>query len=239
MCGRYVLNASKDLLEQVAPFAEKAQADNYKASFNLAPSQKAPFVRLSSAGKEELVMARWGLIPSWAKDPSVGVRMINARAESVEEKPSFKAPFEQRRCLVLATGFYEWKAINSGSRAIKQPYYFFHEGNELMTFAGLWEVWTDPRPRPKASEDIGPAVVTSFTILTTEPNDLLADYHDRMPVIIAPKNRTKWLSPKTEKQHLLELCKPYPAGSMGAYPVSRNVNSPSQNSPANIEPMRI
>lgn len=238
MCGRYVLSANREVLEDLGPFADAQHAQSYKPSFNIAPSQRAPILRLGEDGKPALSLAKWGLIPSWAKDATIGVRMINARSESVLEKPSFKVPFEVRRCLVPAMGFFEWKAVNSGSRAVKQPYYFHGNENQLFTLAGLWETWIDPKPKVDANGTSANAVVTSFTILTTEPNDLLADYHDRMPVIIGAKQRDLWLDPKSSTASLLELCGPFPADEMAAYPVSRNVNSPAQNGPANIEAIK-
>jgi putative SOS response-associated peptidase YedK len=238
MCGRYVLSANREMLEDLGPFSDAQQAQNYKPSFNIAPSQRAPILRLEENGKPAFSLAKWGLIPSWAKDATIGVRMINARSESVMEKPSFKAPFEARRCLVPAMGFFEWKAVNSGSRAVKQPYYFHSKGNQLFTLAGLWETWTDPKPKVDVNGVSTNTVVISFTILTTEPNDLLADYHDRMPVIIGEEQRKMWLNPQAPLEALLELCGPFPAAEMDAYPVSRNVNSPAQNGPANIEAIK-
>jgi putative SOS response-associated peptidase YedK len=217
MCGRYTLRTSVDAL------AERFEIDDtpssIAASYNVAPTQGVATV-LVEDGKRKLEMLRWGLIPSWADDPQVGNRMINARAETVAEKPSFRKAFRNHRCLVLADGFYEWQKTANG----KQPYYIRMEDDSPFAFAGLWESWKN------GSE------VRSTTIITTDANDVVAPIHNRMPVILHPEDYGLWLDPDfDEKEPLTTLLKPYPAEAMEAYPVSRRVNSPSNNEPSIIE----
>lgn len=164
---------------------------------------------------------RWGLIPSWADDPGIGARMINARSETVAEKPSFRRAFKDRRCLIPADGFYEWQRTNGG----KQPYYFQTEDRRPFAFAGLWESWS------REGEEIH-----SCAILTTNANDLVGEIHPRMPVILPPEDYDLWLDPDArESDLLLPLLRPYPAGDMQAHPVSRKVNKPSNNDPGCVE----
>jgi putative SOS response-associated peptidase YedK len=217
MCGRYTLRTPVDTL------AERFEIDDtpssIAASYNVAPTQGVATV-LVEDGKRKLEMLHWGLIPSWADDPSIGNRMINARAETVAEKPSFRKAFRNHRCLVLADGFYEWQKTANG----KQPYYIRMEDDSPFAFAGLWESWKN------GSE------VRSATIITTDANDVVAPLHNRMPVILHPEDYELWLDPDfDEKEPLSTLLKPYPAEAMEAYPVSRVVNSPSNNEPSCIE----
>ncbi|MDQ5826786.1 MAG: SOS response-associated peptidase [Chloroflexota bacterium] len=217
MCGRYTLRTPVDTL------AERFEIDDtpssIAASYNVAPTQGVATV-LVEGGKRKLEMLHWGLIPSWADDPSIGNKMINARAETVAEKPSFRKAFRNHRCLVLADGFYEWQKTANG----KQPYYIRMEDDSPFAFAGLWERWKN------GSE------VRSATIITTDANDIVAPIHNRMPVILHPEDYGLWLDPDfDEKEPLTTLLKPYPAEAMEAYPVSRRVNSPSNNEPSCIE----
>jgi putative SOS response-associated peptidase YedK len=217
MCGRYTLRTPVDTL------AERFEIDDtpssIAASYNVSPTQGVATV-LVEDGKRKLEMLHWGLIPSWADDPSIGNRMINARAETVAEKPSFRKAFRNHRCLVLADGFYEWQKTANG----KQPYYIRMEDDSPFAFAGLWESWKN------GSE------VRSATIITTDANDVVAPIHNRMPVILHPEDYDLWLDPDfDEKEPLSTLLKPYPAEAMEAYPVSRVVNSPSNNEPSCIE----
>ena len=216
MCGRYTLRTSVETL------AERFELDEYpssiSASYNIAPTQGVAAV-IAEDGKRKLEMLHWGLIPSWADDPSVGNRMINARAESVSTKPSFRKAFKNHRCLVLADGFYEWQKTGDG----KQPYFIRMEDDSPFAFAGLWESWHNGTE------------IRSSTIITTDANDMVAPIHDRMPVILHPEDYELWLDPAfDEKEPLSTLLKPYPAGAMEAYPVSRSVNSPSNNEPSII-----
>jgi len=217
MCGRYTLRTPVDTL------AERFEIDDtpssIAASYNVAPTQGVATVLLED-GKRKLEMLQWGLIPSWADDPSIGNKMINARAETVAEKPSFREAFRNHRCLVLADGFYEWQKTANG----KQPYYIRMEDDSPFAFAGLWESWKN------GSE------VRSTTIITTAANDVVAPIHNRMPVILHPEDYDLWHDPDfKEKEPLTTLLKPYPAEAMEAYPVSRRVNGPSNNDPSCIE----
>jgi putative SOS response-associated peptidase YedK len=220
VCGRYTLAAPvNDLVEQF-------RIDEYPSglvapSYNIAPTQEVAAV-IAENEKWKLEMLRWGLIPSWADDPSIGNRMINARAETVFQKPSFRKPFKNSRCLVLTDGFYEWQRTPDG----KQPYYIHMKDGAPFAFAGLWETWRN-------GEEI-----RSCTILTTDANELVGQIHPRMPVILPPKDYELWLDPDFEEQEALtSLLRPYPNdSSMEAYPVSRRVNSPSNNAPDCVEP---
>jgi putative SOS response-associated peptidase YedK len=217
MCGRCTLKTPVNIL------AEQFQIDEYpssmSASYNIAPTQEVAAV-IAEEGKRKLEMLHWGLIPSWADDPQVGNRMINARGETVSVKPSFRKAFRNHRCLVLADGFYEWQKTGDG----KQPYYIRMEDGSPFAFAGLWESWNDGRE------------IRSATIITTDANDVVAPIHNRMPVILRPEDYDLWLDPDfDEKELLTSLLKPYPAEAMEAYPVSRRVNRPSNNEPSCIE----
>jgi putative SOS response-associated peptidase YedK len=218
MCGRYTLRTPVDSL------AEAFEIEEYPSSitpnYNIAPTQEVAAV-VEEDEKRKLEMLHWGLIPSWAKDPSIGNKMINARAETVAEKPSFRRAFKVRRCLILADGFYEWKKTDDG----KQPYHVKMEDGSLFAFAGLWETWQN-------GEEI-----RSCTIITTDANDLMSEIHHRMPVILHPEDYAMWLDHDfEEKEVLTTLLKPYPADVMEAYPVSRRVNKPSNNEPSVLEP---
>jgi len=177
-------------------------------------------------GKNRLDFFVWGLIPSWAKDPSIGNRMINARAETLLEKPSFRNAFRRRRCLILADGFYEWRKEPGG----KTPIFIQMEDGKPFAFAGLWELWR----APDSSE------VLSCTIITTEPNDLMASIHNRMPVILPERAYSRWLeSGEVDPGPLVELLKPYEASPIRAYPVSPLVNNPKNDLPELISPARM
>jgi putative SOS response-associated peptidase YedK len=217
MCGRYTLRTPVDTL------AERFEIDDapssVAASYNVAPTQGVATVLIED-GKRKLEMLQWGLIPSWADDPSIGNKMINARGETVAEKPSFRKAFRNHRCLVLADGFYEWQKTANG----KQPYYIRMDDGSPFAFAGLWESWQNGRE------------IRSATIITTDANDVVAPIHNRMPVILHPEDYALWLDPDfDEKEPLTTLLKPYPSEAMEAYPVSRRVNSPSNNEPSIIE----
>jgi putative SOS response-associated peptidase YedK len=218
MCGRYTLvTPAKKLAEE---FSLDASSVDLPPNYNVAPTQGVAAV-LSEGGERRLEILRWGLIPPWADDPQIGSRMINARAETAPEKPSFRRAFRERRCLIPADGFYEWKRTNGS----KQPYYIHMKDERPFAFAGLWEGWND---------NGGPAI-RSCTILTTGPNALVAGVHDRMPVILPAGSYDAWLDPEAERDELAALLAPYPEDEMEAYPVSRFVNSPSNNDPRCIE----
>jgi putative SOS response-associated peptidase YedK len=219
MCGRYTLTTPVEQLAEVFGFDDSSV--NLPPNYNVAPTQGVAAV-LEEDGRRHLEVLRWGLIPPWADDPQIGSRMINARAETAPEKPSFRRAFRERRCLIPADGFYEWKRMNGG----KQPYYIHMKEGRPFAFAGLWESWKD---------DGGPEI-RSCTILTTKPNHLAGEIHDRMPVILPAGSYDVWLDREADRDELYGLLAPYPEEEMEAYPVSRFVNSPSNNDPRCIEP---
>ncbi|MBI4551007.1 MAG: SOS response-associated peptidase [Candidatus Latescibacteria bacterium] len=223
MCGRYTLATDRTTLSETFP--QLTLPDVLPPRYNIAPSQEVAVV--ANTGERVLASFRWGLIPSWAKDPGIGHKMINARAESLAEKPSFRTAYQRRRCLILADGFYEW-AQQPGSKT-KIPVYIRLRSGRPFGFAGLWEVW---RPAD------GPPVF-SCTIITTTPNELMERIHHRMPVIVKPDAYEQWLDPHEQPPERLDgLLVPYPAAEMIAYPVSSLVNNPKMDSPACIEPVR-
>jgi len=220
MCGRYTLTTPTQLLRE--RFALVSAPNVLPPRFNIAPGQDVAVVRHGRARRLE--MFRWGLVPSWAKDPAIGNRMINARAETLAEKPSFREAFRRRRCLVLADGFYEWK--KEGKQ--KTPMYVRLRSREPFAFAGLWESW-----HPSGTEEI-----RSCTIVTTTPNQLLVPIHDRMPVILALDEYDAWLEAEPRAaEELRDLLRPFPADRMEAYPVSRLVNSPANDRPECVAPV--
>jgi putative SOS response-associated peptidase YedK len=218
MCGRFSLGATD--AEILAEFkASRQQAEEYQKRFNIAPSQIVAAVRQIESDRT-LSGLKWGLIPSWAKDADIGNRMINARGESITEKPSFKNAFKSRRCLIPASGFFEWK--RAGDKG-KQPFYFYLKDKPVFGFAGLWESWVDKETGEETE---------SCTIITTEANDVLKPVHDRMPVIIKPDDYEFWLDAKVKDAEQLEkLLAPYPAKEMESHTVSRQVNNPDFDSP--------
>lgn len=188
--------------------------------YNMAPTQTLPVI--ASDAPDEIQFFRWGLIPFWAKDPSIGNRMINARSETILEKNSFKTPARKRRCLVLADGFYEWKKNEDKT---KTPTRIEFEDGRLITFAGLWESWKDPEGKE----------IKSFTILTTTPNEICADVHDRMPVIVKPEDRDRWLNMDIPPEDLIDIYRPFPEEGMITRPISKLVNSPANDGPEILE----
>jgi len=218
MCGRYTLRTPVETLAE--EFGISDPLPEIPTRYNIAPTQEVAAV-LEEDEERKLEMLRWGLIPSWADDPAVGNRMINARSETAAEKPSFRTAFRKRRCLILADGFYEWQKTNGG----KQPYYIRMEDGSPFAFAGLWESW-----------DKYGGEIRSCTILTTDANKMVGEVHHRMPVILPPETYDLWLDPDMqETEPLLDLLRPYPDDGMEAYPVSRFVNSPSNDDERCIE----
>jgi putative SOS response-associated peptidase YedK len=215
MCGRFTLRTPAAILKD---YFGLPALPGFPPRYNIAPTQPVGAVRMAAAGRE-WVDLRWGLVPFWAEDPSVGSRMINARAETVGSKPAFRESFEQRRCLVAADGFYEWQRREDGS---KQPYYMTIRDESPIAFAGLWDRW-----RQKGSG----VVIESCTIITTRPNALLAPIHDRMPVILDADGATEWLRPEAVAGALDVLLQPFPAERMRATPVSHRVNRPANDDP--------
>ncbi len=222
MCGRYTLTAPSESLAEMLPGLEIT--DEISPRYNIAPTQEVAVV--PNNGENRMEYFRWGLIPSWAKDPKIGNRMINARSETLAEKPSFRTAYKRRRCLVLADGYYEWRA--EGRRGPKTPYYIRMESEKPFAFAGLWESWR------QAGDDTS---LQSCTIITCPPNERLERIHDRMPVILEAAEYDVWLSPEEQAPaELNHLLKPYPAEEMTAYPVTRLVNQPKNDSPECILP---
>lgn len=225
MCGRYTLTSPGEV---VAEQFDLSAVPEMLPRYNLAPTQEAAVVRVAApGGPRALDVLRWGLIPAWAKDPAIGNRMINARAESAGEKPAYRDSFRRRRCLVPADGFYEWK--RQAASKTKQPYLIRRSDRRPFAFAGLWSSWrSHEHPTP----------VETFTILTTEPNDLMRPLHDRMPVILDHSSYAAWLDPANQDTAALQaLLVPAPADGWEAVPVSTRVNSPAHDAPDCIEPL--
>ncbi len=219
MCGRFTLSKSAEVL---ASKFRLATVPAWQPRYNIAPTQSVPTVScLPQESEHQFRLLRWGLVPTWAKDLSIGAKLINARAETLSEKPSFRSAFKQRRCLILADGFYEWRRLNGK----KQPYYFQLQNGELFAFAGLWEHW----------QGNGETVETC-TIVTTQANALVQSVHDRMPVILAADDYDAWLSSTTPIDHLHSLLHPYASEKMQSHPVSAIVNSPKTDDPRCIQP---
>ena len=255
MCGRYTIRSLQPVVDLFGlPFPPE-----FPPRYNVAPTEDVPVIRAArsedgapeagAAAGRRLDLLHWGLVPSWAEDPSIGNRMINARAETAAERPAFRKAMQQRRCLVPADGFYEWKKLEGaatpaaggeagpgagtsagagaarprGAKAKgsrKQPYLFRMKGDRPFAFAGLWETWWRDGEK-----------LESFTILTTSPNELVAPVHDRMPVIVSPADYDRWLDPRRAAADVQDLLRPYPAAEMEAVPVSPRVNNPSNDDP--------
>lgn len=220
MCGRFGLSRPERLdlqrfgITSLPPVPPR---------FNIPPGGDILVVR--QRGEERRAeFLRWGLIPSWAKDPSIGHRMANARSDTALEKPAFRRAMQLRRCLIPADLFYEWQAVPGRRR--KLPYAVRLKDDEAFAFGGLWEYW-----RPEGGEGIA-----SCTILTTEPNALLAPIHDRMPVIIPPERYRAWLDPRTPTAALSDMLRPYPSDAMTAWPISLRVNDPEADDETVLEP---
>lgn len=216
MCGRFSLSQPAEVIAQTFQLAE---VPTWESRYNIAPTQLVPTIlRSSEQSARQFQLLRWGLIPSWAKERAIGARLINARAETVSEKPSFRSAFRHRRCLVVADGFYEWQR----QEGKKQPFYFRLQDKKAFGFAGLREHWQAPDGE----------VIESCTILTTAANELMHSIHDRMPVILDPKEYDLWLDPTVQKiEPLQQLLRPYQSEAMMSYPVSTLVNKPTNNSP--------
>ncbi|MDX2100517.1 MAG: SOS response-associated peptidase [Leptolyngbyaceae cyanobacterium bins.59] len=211
MCGRYTLSQSADVLAEAFHLPE---VPLHIPRYNIAPTQGVAVIQ-QSQGTRQWQLLRWGLIPSWSKDVKIGNKLINARSETVAEKPSFRSAFRYRRCLIPADGFYEWQRQEKK----KQPFYFQVHKGQPFAFAGLWEHWEG---------EGGP--IDSCTLLTTQANALLAPIHDRMPVILHPEDYDRWLDPQIQDSKSLEsLFQPYPSEEMAGYPVSAIVNSPAHD----------
>jgi len=226
MCGRFRLTAKERYV------AEHFDLDNSGSDevslaprYNIAPTQPAAIIRQHPKQPGRVLsLMRWGMVPAWAKEASIGARMINAVAESAAEKPAFREPLSRRRCLVPADGFYEWQKLGAKE---KQPFHFGMSDDSLFAFAGLWERWRNPS---------GGEYINSFTILTTSANSLVAAIHDRMPVILRPENYELWLDPGfTDPRGVADLLKPFEARLMKKYPVSTRVNRAENDDPECIQ----
>jgi putative SOS response-associated peptidase YedK len=221
MCGRFTLTVNPAEVQEA--FSTYTFPQQFAPRFNIAPTQ--PVLVIPNDDQNTADFFVWGLIPMWAKDPSIGNRMINARAETLEEKPAFRGSLKYKRCLVLADGFYEWKA-SEGKKA-KTPFFIHMKDRKPFAFAGLWDSWNSPDG----------SLVRSCTIITTEPNELTSIIHNRMPVILHPRDYARWLDPSPQTPDQLKpLLKPFPADLMNAYPVSPLVNTPANDKPELVVP---
>ncbi|HLF02644.1 MAG TPA: SOS response-associated peptidase [Anaerolineales bacterium] len=227
MCGRFTLTADADTIREAFALSQSSSATLAELTprYNIAPSQPVAVVLADSDGARKLEFFKWGLVPVWAKDPKIGYKMINARAETLAEKPSFRTALKKRRCLVLADGFYEWKKDGK----TKTPMHIQLKSGEPFALAGLYEFWKPP------DSDV---LVKSCTLITTTPNSLMEKIHDRMPVILRPQAYDLWLTPgELPAEKSLPLLKPYAASQMQAARVSALVNSPANDSPECIKPI--
>lgn len=224
MCGRFTLRTPLSQLAEQFQF--ELQAARLPLRFNIAPTQQVAAVRVPDPDHgRQFATLRWGLIPFWAKDPSIANRLINARSETVAETPSFRSAFRHRRCLVLSDGYYEWRKLGAGGK--KQPYYIRRRDERPFAFAGVWDSWQDPTGAP----------VETCAILTTEANALTKDIHPRMPAILAAEDYTSWLDPQAaDYDRLIQSLRPYEE-ALKAYPVSVVVNNPRNDVPDCVVPI--
>jgi putative SOS response-associated peptidase YedK len=234
MCGRYVSVSSPTILAERFK-VEEVRITETEPSYNVAPRADVPVIA-ESKGVRTLDLVRWGLVPSWAKDLSIGDRMINARAEKITTSNAYKRAFERRRCIIPADGFYEWEKIPVANRKtpIKQPWFFRRRDGEPLAFAGLWEVWHDPNLGDDAPR------VRSCVIITTDANDVVRPVHDRMPVVLAEREWSAWLDRDNhDVAKLQKLLVPAPAPEFEAWPVSMLVNKADNNSPELLDPVPV
>lgn len=220
MCGRYALNSTA---QELMDHFQLVQSIDFPARFNIPPTMEVPVIRQSPEGERVAGLLKWGLVPNWSKDPTIGVKLNNARGESVADKPSFRDAFQRRRCLVPASGFYEWKAIGKD----KQPHFIHYRSGDLLAMAGLWESWRDP---------VG-QIMRTFCVITTGPNAVMRPIHDRMPVLIQPKDWAAWLDPRTASEDVAGLLSPAPDDVLEAWPVSKAVSRAANEGPQLMEPM--
>ncbi len=223
MCGRFTLDVSDEELIQAFRVSGNMELPT---SYNIPPGQDIPAVRSrqEDPSTREVVSLQWGLVPFWADDPDIGSNLINARAETVHEKPSFRDAYQKRRCIIPASGFYEWKSENGA----KQPYYIKPENDTLFGFAGLWESWEDEEKDRS---------IHSCAIITTTPNRLMKSIHNRMPVILPPTRYDPWLDPDEDPDSLSSFMTPCQSDRLEAYPVSSDVNNPENDDRSCIEPV--
>jgi putative SOS response-associated peptidase YedK len=244
MCGRYASARKREELLAEFRIERDRVTESLEPDYNVAPTKPVYAVMTrGSRGHDsspplavarELRVVRWGLVPSWAKDVSIGSRLINARAETVDTKPAFRQAFTRRRCLLPADGFYEWQRIDEGGRVRKQPYYIHPPGRGVLAFAGLYEIWRDK----EYPEDHPSAWLWTATIITTRAHDTVGQIHDRMPMVIEPSQWADWLDPAAaDRADLLALLAPAMSGGLVSDPVSTAVNAVRNNGPALIEPL--
>jgi putative SOS response-associated peptidase YedK len=221
MCGRYALFGPHARYRD--HFQTEAWPD-FADRFNIAPSLSTPVIRQAPDGRRVAGLLRWGLVPHWAKDQTVGAKLNNARGESIAERPSFRSAYRRRRCIVPACGYYEWQAVPG--QKWKQPWYIHLKDDEPMAMGGLWESWADP---------LCGEIVRTFCVITTGPNEVMAPIHDRMPVILRPDAWAAWLAPETSMEQIASLVAPAPAERLGAFQVSRKVSNAREDGPELIE----
>jgi putative SOS response-associated peptidase YedK len=229
VCGRFLLATPMRAIAELFGIQEADILPEWKPRYNIAPMQMVPVIReweKEGARRRTLSLVRWGLVPIWADDPAIGNRMINARAETIASKPAFRQAFSQRRCIIPADGFYEWKKI--GPRA-KQPMAIVGADRQPLSMAGLWERWR--------SKDEPGEWLETCTVLTCEPNELLREVHDRMPVILARQDVDRWLDPAAEGNSVRDLLRPLPSERMMMFPVARHVNTPAHDDARCFEPL--
>ena len=221
MCGRFTLTVNPAEVQET--FSPYTFPQKFAPRFNIAPTQ--PVLVIPNDDQNTADFFVWGLIPMWAKDPAIGNKLINARGETLEEKPAFRSSLKYKRCLILADGFYEWKGAEG--KKVKTPFFIHMKDRKPFAFAGLWDSWNSPDG----------ALIKSCTIITTEPNELTGIIHNRMPVILHPRDYAKWLDPSPQTPDRLKpLLKPFPAELMDAYPVSTLVNTPANDTPELVVP---
>jgi putative SOS response-associated peptidase YedK len=224
MCGRYVRRSDKQRIAEYFAVHGPSLPD-FGPSWNVAPQTFQPVVRLNrDTGERELVLMRWGLIPFWAKDPSIALRTINAKAETITTAPAFREAFKYRRCLVPADAFYEWQKLDAKN---KQPFAIAMKDGKPYAFAGLWEKWKDRK---------GGTELLTFTVITTDPNEVVQPMHDRMPVIIPERDYNRWLDVSDTQRLPIDLLRPYEADRMTAWKVGKEVGNVKNDNPELIEP---
>ncbi len=209
MCGRFALYSSFQSIKDYADLLN--ELGDYERNYNIAPGESIPVIYRNEMGNQ-ITFRKWGLIPFWAKDEKIGYRLINSRAETISEKPSFKYAFQKRRCLIPANGFFEWK------KPEKQPYFCRLKERDLFSFGGIWESWKSPAGK----------IVKTCSIITTEANSKMKKIHHRMPLILEKEDEYRWLTANS-KNVLHKMLKPFDEGKMEIYPVSKEVNSPQNN----------
>lgn len=224
MCARFNLKSNPSELAEI--FALLREPD-WSARFNIAPTQQVLVIRQWANGGRTGDQLRWGLVPHWAEDLAIGSKMINARSESLATKSAFKDAFRKRRCLIPATGFYEWQPV---TRLVTQPWHIHQRSGDLMTFAGIWETWKNDEGKD----------IETCSIVTTDANPFMAEVHERMPVILPPASRDTWLDPALVDPHTLqELLVPFPEDTLIREPVSPIINNPKNDSEACIKPVKL